>query len=539
MSKTLKHHGTELDPRDPADIEDRLLEVEKFGVEHIPDEERRSRPLNLFFILHGSCITFSLFIIGWFPLAFGLSWWASFSAVAVGSLAGGLLLAPMGLFGPRTGTNNPVTSGAHFGILGRLIGTFLEASFSLAFAALSIWTGGDALVSCLDAFFGVDDSTLLRVVCYGVLSVIVTVISVVGHDLMLRVQRFMIPTAGLFAIIGVFVFAGDFDSGYAGTREYALGTFWPTWILSMIVVLSTVTSYGSYAGDWSRHISRRFSDRSILANMFWGGFLGMGLPILWGAFTAAATFSAGTGTADVPYVFALADLSPNWYLPLMLYLGLASGTAQAVINTYGTGLDTSSFIPRLTRIQATFVACAVATLLVYLGYFYSGIIDAVSTALSLLACFSVSWIVAMIIGFVHRKGFYIEDDLQVFNRGEKGGRYWFTHGLNWRATGPWLFGTAVGMFGFTNTAWFTGPGSKWLDGADIGFAVSAVITAVLYPIMLKLFPEPRNVFRDHYDEDPNEVFHRQRRAGGRRETVTPSAVGADVALEPVPSDGGR
>ena len=95
------------------------------------------------------------------------------------------------------------------------------------------------------------------------LSVIVTAISVVGHDLMLRVQRFMIPTAGLFAIVGVFVFAGDFDSGFAGTREYALGTFWPTWILSMIVVLSTVTSYGSYAGDWSRHISRRFSDRSI------------------------------------------------------------------------------------------------------------------------------------------------------------------------------------------------------------------------------------------------------------------------------------
>ena len=101
----------------------------------------------------------------------------------------------------------------------------------------------------------------------------------------------------------------------------------------------------------------------------------------------------------------------------------------------------------------------------------------------------------MIIGFVHRKGWYIQDDLQVFNRGEKGGRYWFTHGLNWRMTGPWLLGTAVGMFGFTNTAWFTGPGSKWLDGTDIGFAVSAVITAILYPIMLKLFPEPRNVFR--------------------------------------------
>jgi len=414
------------------------------------------------------------------------------AAIAAGALIGASLLAPMGLFGPRTGTNNPVTSGAHFGVVGRLIGTFLEASFSIAFAALSIWTGGDALVSVLNAFFGIDDSTFLRVVCYGILSIIVTVISVVGHDLMLKTQRFMIPTAGLFAIIGVFVFAGDFDAGYSGTREYALGSFWPTWILSMIVVLSTVTSYGSYAGDWSRHISRRYSDRSILTNMFLGGFLGMGLPIMWGAYTAAATFAAGTGKADVPYVFGLADLSPKWYLPLLLYLGLASGTAQAVVNTYGTGLDTSSFIPKLSRIQATLAACVFATILVYLGYFYSGIIDTVSTALSLLACFSVSWIVAMIIGFVHRKGFYIQDDLQVFNRGERGGRYWFTAGYNLRAFGAWVPASIVGCF-FSSTTWYTGPGAKLVDGADISFLVSALIGGVLYWVLLRLAPESAEV----------------------------------------------
>jgi hypothetical protein len=78
-----------------------------------------------------------------------------------------------------------------------------------------------------------------------------------------------------------------------------------------------------------------------------------------------------------------------------------------------------------------------------------------------------------------------------------------------------------------------------LDGTDIGFAVSAVITAVLYPIMLKLFPEPRNVFRDFYDEDPNEVFHRERRAATRPEPAAPSGIPSDVALEPVPTEGAR
>jgi purine-cytosine permease-like protein len=219
----------------------------------------------------------------------------------------------------------------------------------------------------------------------------------------------------------------------------------------------------------------------------------MGVPIMWGAYTSNAAFASGVADADTPYVFGLVDLAPGWYVPLLLYLALASGTAQAVINTYGTGLDTSSIIPRLNRIQATFVACVAATALVYAGYFWSGIIEAVSTALSILACFSVSWIVAMIIGFVHRKGFYLTDDLQVFNRGQRGGRYWFSHGLNWRATGPWVFGAAVGML-FTNTTWFLGPGSDLIGGWDIGFLVSAVITGVLYPVFLKLFPEPPYVF---------------------------------------------
>lgn len=504
MSDASTTHGrdpAELDARDPLDVQDRVLAVEQHGIGYIPDEERRSRPSNLFAILLGGSLTFSLFIIGWFPIAFGLSFWASASAIAAGSLVGSLLLAPMGLFGPRTGTNNPVSSGALFGVVGRLIGTFLEASASVAFAALSIWTGGDSLVAALDRFFSTGDNAVTRILCYGVLSVIVTAISLYGHNMMVGVQRIMIPTAGIAALIGVGVYAGKFDASYPGTPgEYAIGSFGATWLLSALIVLSTTTSYGPYAGDWSRHISReRFSDRSILIAMFLGGLFGMGLPYLWGAYTATAVFNANAANADLPYVFGLVEEAPRWFVPFLIYLGLASGTAQAVINTYGTGLDTSSIIPKLNRLQATAVACVVATALVFAGYFWSGLIDFVATFLSILAVFSVPWIIIMMIGFVHRRGFFFQDDLQVFNRGERGGRYWFSGGLNWRATGPWLLAAAVGLL-FTNTAWFVGPGTDWTDGTDIGFAVSALIVTVLYPLMLRLFPEPRELFPHGADD---------------------------------------
>ena len=185
--------------------------------------------------------------------------------------------------------------------------------------------------------------------------------------------------------------------------------------------------------------------------------------------------------------------APLWFVPGLIYLGLASGTAQAVINTYGTGLDTSSFIPRLNRVQATLVACLGATVLVYAGYFFTGLVDAVSTFVTLLAVFSLPWIATMVIGFRHRGGFFHPDDLQVFNRGLRGGKYWYRHGLNWRALGPWMFGAAVGML-FTNTSWFVGPGTHLTGGADVGFLVSGGIVAVLYPLVLKRFPEPRIVF---------------------------------------------
>jgi purine-cytosine permease-like protein len=59
--------------------------------------------------------------------------------------------------------------------------------------------------------------------------------------------------------------------------------------------------------------------------------------------------------------------------------------AQAVINTYGTGLDTSAIIPRLNQVQATLLVCVVATVLVYVGHFYSAIAGIIAAILYPLA----------------------------------------------------------------------------------------------------------------------------------------------------------
>ncbi len=467
--------------------------IETHGVDYIPPEERTSRPLNLGVILFGGSLTFSLIIIGWYPVSFGLGWWQSMSAVIVGSAAGGAVLAPMGLMGARAGTNNPVASGAFFGVAGRLIGSLLEATASLAFAALSIWTGGDALAGALARFFGIHDAGVPRLIAYGVLSILVTIVSILGHHSMVAAQRFMIPTAGVCMLVGLFVYGRYFDAGYHGTGHLLFGSVFATWVASALVCASTIASYGAYAGDWTRHISTKLhTNGSIVRAMFLGGAFGMGGPFMWGCFTACAIFSHGDANADTPYVLGLVAGSPTWFIPALIYLGLASGTAQAVINTYGTGLDTSAIFPRLSRVQATLIACALATALVYAGYYYSALTNAIGVYLALLAPFSIPWIVIMVIGHFRRKAYYDVEDLQVFNRRLKGGIYWYWHGMNFRALGVYLIAAGAGLLCSSNS-WYVGPGATALGGVDLSFVAGGVVAGVLYPIALRIFPEQPEV----------------------------------------------
>ncbi len=124
-------------------------------------------PETFYILLLGGSMTFGLFIIGWYPIAFGLGWWSAATAIMAGSAVGAVFLGLSGLMGPHSGTNNPVSSGAYFGVAGRLIGSILEGTASLAFAAISIWTGGDALASALIRFFDMPDNEVVRLIAYA------------------------------------------------------------------------------------------------------------------------------------------------------------------------------------------------------------------------------------------------------------------------------------------------------------------------------------------------------------------------------------
>jgi purine-cytosine permease-like protein len=467
-------------------MSEKITEVEQHGIAPIPPEEQTSRPRDLFRMAFGGANTFATIILGTLPIAYGLSFRDAALATALGVVVGGLVLAPMALFGPRTRTNNAVSSGAHFGVVGRCVGSFLSLLTAITFFAISVWVSGDAVAGAAQRLFGFDGGAALRGIAYGLIALATLVVCIYGYRFMLLVNRVAVVLGTLIMLLGIVAYGGSFDPGYAGTGTYALGTFWPTFTLAALTALANPISFGAFLGDWARYIPARYSKRSLLAAPFLAQVATL-LPFGFGIATA-------TLVADpADYITGLTAVSPLWYAIPLIVVALIGGLSTGTTSLYGTGLDFSSIFPRLSRVRATLLIGTLSVAFIFVGNFVLDMVSSINAFATLIVLCTSPWMVIMMIGFVQRRGFYDVADLQVFNEGRRGGRYWFARGVNWRAMAAWIPATTLGLL-CANTPMIAGPLRDIAGGVDISLLVTLVTAAVAYPVLVKLFPEPPEVF---------------------------------------------
>ena len=195
----------------------KVTEVEAHGVEQIPDAERTAGPLDLFRLVFGGANTIATVVLGSFPIVFGLSFRDALLATLLGLILGAAILAPMALFGPRNGTNNAVSSSAHLGVHGRVVGSFLSLLTAVAFFSISVWTSGDVLVGGANRALGLPDSDIAVGVAYGIFALLVLVVCIYGFRFMLLVNKIAVIAATCLFLAGIVAFGPMFDPGYAGT----------------------------------------------------------------------------------------------------------------------------------------------------------------------------------------------------------------------------------------------------------------------------------------------------------------------------------
>ncbi|MFD7030503.1 cytosine permease [Streptomyces sp. NPDC059917] len=451
------------------------MPIEQRGVDTIPEEERTSGPRDLISILLGSNLCLGVIVFGWLPPSFGLGLWPSVTAIVTGTVVGIAVTAPLALVSLRTATNLSTSSGAQFGVRGRLVGSVVGLLLSLGYTALTLWIGGDVMVGALSRLTGLPNTGVSRAAMYGVLAACTVVGAVFGYRLLLRMSKVLSVAMVVLLAIGVFAYAPDFTTAPV-EASYLLGGFWPTWLLAAVAAgLSGPVAFITLLGDYTRYVSpRAHSPRKVFWATGFGLLIGLLIPQLFGTYTALA---AGAGADD--YAGPLVAASPFWYLVPLLVAAAAGSVGNAGLMLYSMGLDLDAIVPRATRTRATVIAAAVATAFVFVGSFEWNVQSAMTSFVLVLTALGTPWAVITLIGFFRCRGRYDADALQVFNRRAVGGIYWYRGGWNPAATASWAIGAGVGLLA-VSTPFYEGPLLALTGGVDCSFIFSGLAGGLVY-----------------------------------------------------------
>jgi purine-cytosine permease-like protein len=449
--------------------------IEKLGVDTIPESERTAKPSSIVPIFLGSNMSLSVMVFGWLAILYGLSWWQSVSAIVVGTLLAATFVSSSALLGWTGATNNSVASGAIFGVRGRLVASFVGLLLCIQYVALTVWTGGEIISAGWARLSDTTVTNSLLVIGYLFIAIAIVAFALFGYRLLVKLNNALVYAMYALALLSIIGLAHKFDFSYPGDPSvYALGTFWPTWILAVLTCgaagpISLVTQ----TGDWSRYISGSAQKRDVIRSTFLAMVIGLSVPTLFGAFIAVAAFDENSFVAG--YVAG----SPQWLLLPLLLIGFVGSLGQGSVNLYSMGLDMDAILPRLSRLQSTLVVSSIATALVFLGKFYYDAEAAVTNACLFLTALGTAWIAIALFGFFRMGGTLHKEDLQVFNKRKQGGIYWYQAGWSIKAVVSWVIASITGIFGIASVD-YTGPIADKLGGVDVSVIAPAIVGIAIY-----------------------------------------------------------
>lgn len=460
---------------------DTVGRVETRGIDYIPDIERHGRPANLAWAFCPSQFGFVVAVLGAFPIAFGLSFWSTIVVILAGTAVGSLIIGCQAISGPKSGTTQSVTSGAFFGVHGRLVGVALALITNILFLIIIAWTTGQAFVEGFHRLLGTPTGDGSLIVSMIIVVVAMVVLGYFGHATLIASYKLVAVLNTLLQIAMFVVFASDFHAVHGG--HYLLGSYWPTWALSFTVIASVPISYGTWPNDYGRYMPADTPPAKLAAYAAGGMFAGCTFVFVLGAFLATTLASSTT-----PFVTGVFDRAPVALIPFLLLYALTGNVMNGAPGVYNAGLDLQTILFFLKRTVVVVIIGAAALIGSYLTVIVFNAVDTISALLTINTVLLTAWMLINICGYVMRRNSYYTEDLHAFAMPGYHGRYWFTGGVNGRALAAWVAASALGLM-FSTTTIFSGPLATSVGGVDISWPVAGVTAAVLYVSLVRLFPE--------------------------------------------------
>jgi NCS1 nucleoside transporter family len=452
----------------PSDVEvregtygERVVAVEPGGAEFIPLNERHGKPGNLFWTWTSPNMEFATIFVGFLGVAIlGLSFWATFLAIVIGTLLGSITHGILSSWGPKFGVPQMVLSRTGFGYWGNILPAGLNSiAGGIGWFAVNSVSGTLALAAL---------TKLPQVLCLLIVVLVQLAVAFGGHNLIHAFERYAFPVLVIiFAIASAWTLA-------KGNPAAAHKTLPGAWLITTGATFGYAVGWNPYAADYTRYLKPETSKWAIGVWAGLGVFLSCVLLETVGAASGTIGSVAGVFFRTGNPTSAFTSLFPTWLADLALVAIAVGAIAANAINIYSGALSFNALGFKLPlHIRRAIVALGFGAI----GFFvaWSGLSDAgtkYEDFLLIIAYWIAPWLAVVFCdAYLRRRQPTGAIEALLFNRKH----------ANWAGPVAMAVGTGVSIWLFSNQSKYVGLVPRHVASAgDLTFEAGFVLTAVIY-----------------------------------------------------------
>lgn len=417
---------------------------------------RHGVPFITFTLWLGSNLTIADFALGY--LFSGLPLSSILLAVAIGNLAGGLLLGLMSAMGPVFGFPQMMISRAVMGKKGNLPFALANWVSTVGWFTVNIILGGFALQLALGLPFYAGAAILV---------VMDVALAVYGHDIIHVFEKVMsVLLALMFA--GILIISYGKFAAQVSTYQRLPSVSFNPYVFALVIALtfSYLMSWSPYASDYSRYLPKNASKGKIVAYTMAGGVIASAAVEVIGF-----VVYIGANNSALSPIQALASVAGGYSIFALMAVVLGAIAADA-LNIYSNSLSALVVYGRAKRIQTVLLAGVVGFLFALAGSSNFG--SFYQNFLLTLDYWITPWIGVMLAAvFVIRVQSGVENASSTLSRGL------VSYVIGLLVSVPFMNLTSYGVD-------YVGPVASGLQGADISYFVAfgaAFIAYLLLPYL--------------------------------------------------------
>ncbi len=376
---------------------DALFKVETHGVDAIPERDRHGHPRELAFLWAGAFVNYATVLTASLLTSFyGLGVWDGLLAVALGSIAGALILGLLSNTGPRSGMAQIAYTERIFGRAGMKIGAALTLFLAVGWFAVDSVIAAQAGVQ-LAALAGLGDAAgKLAFPFVLVIAAVSVAVAVYGHQTIKVFETWgAIAFAGLSLVLFL-ALAGQFH--WATPATTGSGAYPGAFLLGFMTCFALVASWYPFSSDYSRYLPGNVPARAVTLFPTIGIVVPMVLLGLFGLLLPTIDPKLAADPAG-GVLAVITKHAPIWVsIPFFAFVILGEVWAN-YLDVYTAGLVTQTLGMRLPRWQTAFGCGVLGALLATYAVVFYDFHSAYQQFLILTYLWAPAWAAVVVLAF--------------------------------------------------------------------------------------------------------------------------------------------